>query len=720
MFFFVCAMVIPDPNLRIALLYVSGAACFGLGVALYFGGAPAVPLILLGTQVAQFFIVLVYAPPVGGYAVMFMLMGQAVLQAIALIIGTDTPLKSTGFHVVSTIGGILAFGAIMGATAINPDFSSQVAPAIARGSLLMWGFVISCIAGLIITLKTNPMTYNTLRSAASNAIWSVQYFLLISAKRFPNPLNLSEVYKDGPPPPSKLKPYYQQHPEFLPEFLSIPAVERIEGNVTAFGDQVVKVKKAFKVIALMDHFFPQANVNTPLKDKPRMNRWSNGFDVYPQLFLKTIFGYSLPIPELKKTPQPALDAYKDGQLLAYLGEFGIANPFLKPAADHGDGVLVMDFRFLEKYETKADYESYGGMAYFRVNSATEKLELISVVAPHSNEEVAANPMDSTFRHAESMVVASMYFQVISGKHLADIHMTYNLLEVVFHNAFDAQGQFAHPFRTFMYLHLFSHELAEEMTTEHLVQEGAVFSQIFATTHSSLINHLNDCYHSFEYAGDEDFEGRQAAMMMANGKVLPNACINWELQYVAIWQKYTNALMDIIYDDDVAVQNDKYLQDVHRGLNEIMMKSLPTRYDNFQTKAGVSRWASDTIHHLVVRHQVYGTTGINAAMDPRISTTQVPKDRGAPGVDEWRSLMCVGLATACARFTLLVGENGETYTYLLNGVSDKYKDGMAKVFVQLHEDLLTMDRKWTADKVQKEFNYNYFRAAPSDLRTGPGY
>ena len=720
LFFFVCAIMIPDSNLVLAILFLMGATCFGLGVALYFGGAPSAPLVLLGMQIAQFLIVLAYAPPAGGYTVAYFLMGQAVLQLVALVIGTETPLKSTGFHIFSTIGGYFAFAAIATVLRDSPGFSQQVAPVIPAGSLLMWSFIIVCILGLVFTLKANPMTYNNLRAAASLAVWGPQYFLLISAKRFPKPLNLSEVYKDGTPPVSKLKPYYQQHPEFLPEVLNIPAVERLEGNVTAFGDQVKKVKKVFKIIALMDHFFPQANVKIPLKEKPRMNIWSNGFDIYPQIFLWKIFGYTLPIPEIKPTPKPALEAYKEGQLLAYLGEYGIANPFLKPAPDKEKGTLVMDFRFLEKYETKPDYESYGGQAFFRVNSEEKKLELISVVAPHSDEEIAANPMDSTFRHAESMVLASMYFQVISGKHLAEIHMTYNLLEVVFHNAFDAQGQFNHPFRTFMYLHLFSHELAEELTTEHLVQEGAVFTQIFATTHSSLINHLNDSYHSFDYGEDEDFDARLDAMRMENGEVLPNACINWEMEYVAIWRRYTDALIDIIYEDDAAVQNDKYLQDVYRGMNQVIFKGLPDRYDQFQTKKGVSRWATDTIHHLVVRHQVYGTTGINAAMDPRISSSQIPKDRGTPGVDEWRSLMCVGLATACARFTLLVGEGGETFVYLLDGVDEKYKDAMAEVFVQLQEDMVALDHKWRADNIQKEFNYNYFRAAPSDLRTGPGY
>lgn len=719
-FFFVCAMIIPEPNLRMVLLYLASAACFGLGAALFFGGSAAVPLILLGTQVAQLFIVLASETPAGGESVAIMLMVQAALQATALLIGTATPLKSTAFHVLSTISGIMLYAAILGATAIDANFSHQVAPLIAEGSLLMWGLIAVSIAGLVYAMKRSPMVYNNWRAGASNLIWSVQYFLLVSADRFPKPFNLSEIYKDGAPEPTRLKPYYQQHPKYLLEPLSVPSVGVLEANVTAFTALVTKVKKAFSLISMLDHFFPQANVNIPLKDKPRMNIWSNGADIYPGIFLKKIFGYTIPGPGLEETPEPAVEAFKAGQLLAYLVESGVANTFASPAPQRGNGAVSIDFRYLEKYETKPDYESYGGLAYFRVDSEKKILVLESVVAPNSNLEITADPMDPAFRYAESLVLASLYFHVISGKHLAEIHMTFNLLEVALHNAFDAQGQFNHPLRTFMYLHLFSHELAEELTTEHLVQQGAVFSQVFATTHDSLITHLNDCYHSFEYGSDEDFDARSRLMTMTDGNILPHACINWELEYAKIWQGYADALIDTIYENDDAVQADSYLQDLHRGLGEVIINELPERYEGFQTKAGVSRWASDTIHHLVVRHQVYGTTGVKASMDPRIGSSQVPKDGGTPGVDEWRSLICVALATARARFTLLVGEQGQDFTYLLDGLDERFKGPMAKVFDQLQEDLKTLDKKWTVDSIEKEYNYNYFRAVPSDLHTGPGY
>lgn len=210
------------------------------------------------------------------------------------------------------------------------------------------------------------------------------------------------------------------------------------------------------------------------------------------------------------------------------------------------------------------------------------------------------------------------------------------------------------------------------------------------------------------------------MTMPNGEILPQACIKWELEYFNIWQVYANELIDIIYCDDEAVKGDRYLQDFYRGLQQVMLQGLPARYAAFQTKEGVARFVIDTIHHCVIRHQVYGTTGIKAALDPRISATQVPRDTGTPGIDEWRSLAFVALATGEARFTLLTGIKGQDFTYLLDGISEEYQQPMASAFHQLQTNLQALDELWTAGEVEKGFNENYFRAVPSDLHTGPGY
>ncbi|NQZ59389.1 MAG: Hsp33 family molecular chaperone HslO, partial [Lentisphaeraceae bacterium] len=114
--------------------------------------------------------------------------------------------------------------------------------------------------------------------------------------------------------------------------------------------------------------------------------------------------------------------------------------------------------------------------------------------------------------------------------------------------------------------------------------------------------------------------------------------------------------------------------------------------------------------------------VRAAMDPRISATQIPCDTGTQSVDEWRSFAAIAWATAYTRFTLLTGDGKEKkdFTPLLKGVDEKLRNPMALVFGELQKDLQALNGKWTADDSEKSFNYNYFRAIPEELHTGPGY
>lgn len=715
--FFITCMLVHDPSLRLAMLLGSGALCFSLGMALFFGGGQkVVPLVLLGIQALGAIMVLAADVPLGGEHVKMFLIAQPILQSIAFLTTTATPIRSTVFHLTATASGTMLYCALLLQTAAAPNFAHAVAVDVPLGSLRFWAFLAACAGGLLFTIKVSPVTYNAWRTAMSDAFWSLQYFLLVSAPRFPNPVKLSELYKNRPEP-AVLRPYYMQHPAYLPEPLSIPSVEKLEPDVLVFQDLVKKAQQTFAVIAFADHNFPQANSKLALVDKPRLEIWSSGANYWPGIFEKKLFGLTLPDPAAPIAPPAAIAAYKAGQQLAYLCESGVGSTML--ARGEKQGELVLDLRFLESYETKPDYEPYGGQAFFHVDAKAERLVLRSVIAPRTTMQIAANPNDATFRRAEAMVIASLYYYVVSGKHLAEIHMTYNLLEVAMYNAFDAQGQWTHPFRTVLYLHTFSHELAEELTTEHLVQDGAVFTQIFATTHRALVQHLNDTYETFEYGKDEEFETRAELMRIpsesGDGKLLPKAAITWELDMVKIWTRYADALVDIMYEDDAAVLGDRYMQDFFQELSVVLANPLPPRYAKLQSKAGVSRFISDTAHHLVVRHQVYGTTGV-PGLDPRIATTQVPRDGGPPGVDEWRSLASVALATAHARFVLLLGD----FKYLLDDVDAQYRGRMRDVYDKLQEDLRVLDAEWTSTDESKEFNRNYFRAVPSDMHTGPGY
>ena len=598
----------------------------------------------------------------------------------------------------------------------SPEFSSSVAVPLDASQVLRWGTLVAGILAVLLVAWRFPLTRGNFRAAASNAIWSVPNFLLVSNPRFPSPKPLGEIYERHDAKVVGLEPYYQAHPEFLIQAVSIPEQMELTRPVTVFRRLVKTVRAVFKVIENLDHVFPQANVDVPITDKPRMAIWSDGTEYWPGLFRWNLFGRTVPGEgELEHAPEPAVQAYKQGQLLAYLCEAGIGATYLKRCPAGSEHELEVDLSYLQDYETKQDYESYGGKAFFRIDREERRLVLTAVIGSESSTVYAVDPEDPSFRHAESQVLASLYYDVVSGKHLAEIHMTYNIVEVTMHNAFDVQGKFDHPFRTFLYLHLFAHGLAETLTTEHLLQEGAVFAQIFATTQDGLTRHLNDTFQRFRYGEDEDFEEREE-LMTVDGELLPRSAIRWERDYAEIWQRYTTKLIDCIYGTDADVLDDWHLQEFHSNLSRILLQELPPRYDGFRTKAGVARFAADTIHHMVVRHQVYGTTAVRAALDPRISKTQVPRDMGTTPVDEWRSLAGVALATARARYTLLM----QDFRYLLKDVDLKYRGRMEVIFEELQGDLRELDERWTRTEEDRVFNYDFFRPVPSELHTGAGY
>jgi hypothetical protein len=162
---------------------------------------------------------------------------------------------------------------------------------------------------------------------------------------------------------------------------------------------------------------------------------------------------------------------------------------------------------------------------------------------------------------------------------------------------------------------------------HLVQEGAVFNQIFALKYDSLLNFLEKTYTSFVYASDEDFEGRQQDMQILREMQPPSiiagqprldfvCSLDWELKYHEIFVKYADSLVEAIYRNDAHVQNDATLQEFYGSLGTLF-ETIPDRYESFQSKAGIKRFLSDTINHLVVGHGFYGTTGMSGAADPRV-------------------------------------------------------------------------------------------------------
>tara|TARA_R110002049_G_scaffold46487_1_gene135214 strand:- start:178151 stop:179632 length:1482 start_codon:yes stop_codon:yes gene_type:complete len=488
------------------------------------------------------------------------------------------------------------------------------------------------------------------------------------------------------------------------------------------------VKFAFGAASVVNRVFPIANIDVPLRLKPRMEPWSDGSNYWPKQFLKRIYlptlgWFSIESgvrgPGFQRTPPTAIDAYSRGQLLAFLVEYGIAGTFIQPVVRDGKQAFVMDLTFFEKYETKSDYEPYGGKAYFEIDDANRCLELTAVQAPQSDVELAVDPSDARFRHAEDMILATVYFHVVSGKHLVEIHMGLNLVEIALFNSFDAKKQWFHSVRLALYPHLFAHELAEELTTQNLLEDKAVFPQIFATTNASLMRHLNDRFGEYELANDEDFDHRENVLLtnregQSLEEVLPRSSLVWEKRYAAIWLEYATTLVKAVYASDADVATDECVQVLFANLAATYVQPLPDRFDKLERRAGLARFIADMMHHLIIRHEVYGTSGVRLALDPRINKVQVPKDGGAYGVDEWRSLACVAMATSRVRYTKLMTDFTNTFEDLQDAeVRRKFIDAHN----QMKSQLESLESEFSDDGVE---NYNTLRLLPSELDIGAGY
>jgi hypothetical protein len=234
-----------------------------------------------------------------------------------------------------------------------------------------------------------------------------------------------------------------------------------------------------------------------------------------------------------------------------------------------------------------------------------------------------------------------------------------------------------------------------------------------------MRHLNDRFQEYQLGRDEDFESREQALLSGREgasleELLPQASLNWELAYARIWQEYAAGLVDAAYASDAQLAKDPCVQTLHGNLSSLFRVALPERYGRLQTKAGLSRFIADLMHHLIIRHEVYGTSGVRLALDPRINKVQVPKDGGPPAIDEWRSLACVAMATSRVRYTLLVPDFSNVFADLRDpAVREQYQAAHERMQAQLAE----LEQRYLSDGVD---NYETLRLLPSELDIGAGY
>lgn len=261
--------------------------------------------------------------------------------------------------------------------------------------------------------------------------------------------------------------------------------DELPRTIEIFKELKSAIKAGFRLLCWLDYHFPQADPLAPLKHKVRMRPWDDGTRFYPSLLFNLSPSFPNEAKNLPQTPQPMIDAFKEGSLLAYLCQYGVGNTCLRRAkeiltypffervdwdADRGtDEGVVLDLRYLEPYETKPDYEPYGGVAFFEFELMNGVYQLVVkwFITPRTKRKTVFNKYCGDFRRAEEMIVSSLYFETAVGKHLGELHMTYNVLSTIMVNAFDcgmntANAPYnAHPFRLILYPHLYSHNIGKE-------------------------------------------------------------------------------------------------------------------------------------------------------------------------------------------------------------------------------------------------------------------
>ena len=232
-FFLSICMTVPQDNgvLLKILMYSFVALSFALAPALFFGGLTAggydfVPPILLAIQAAQFLSAISRGVVVGGKMATYVLASAPVFQTAALLVSTATPIRSFGFHILSTMAGLSIYVALELAGSESPYFPIEVEKVLlGPESTRNWPFfLLAAVAGWSAMMALAPKVYQNFRSEMSYYVWSLLYYVLLGAPSQPLPFRLRAIFANQKPKRITVEPYSQQHHYDISANLGIPAI----------------------------------------------------------------------------------------------------------------------------------------------------------------------------------------------------------------------------------------------------------------------------------------------------------------------------------------------------------------------------------------------------------------------------------------------------------------------------------------------------------------
>ena len=593
--------------------------------------------------------------------------------------------ESGAFHILNTITTILLYNGLK---------SIIVFPYIQIS--FQW-IVIGFLAAIFIVF-TSRIQRNYVRFIIANFIWSLIYKLLLSTS-FPSPTSISTYYGN------KIKwiPYHEKYPKAYP--LSILSAAYIP-NSQKFGELSRKINFLFRIISQVDKFLPQSDVSESIIYKDRIKVLDPEF--YVPSFIETLGKKNrFNIPKTLET------YHSYDQALVWMVLYGHCSTMLKKISE-SDSLYthMIDLSWLEKYHPKKDCYGYGGKAYFTQNPITMDLTLQSIHLPEGSK---IKPSDSQFKNALTRILSSTGFVSVAGFHLIGIHMLLNLITVSLYNTFSVNfNKNCHPFYAIMNIHFYNHCLVEEITTAHLVEKGAVFSQIFALKHEDMCTFINDYFCSIEFGSEADLESRIEVL----GIIPRYSQIEWQLEYKKIFKRYAEKVVDIMYPNEMDLQNDTLISNFYDELNSTLESrrgGAPglQRFSKFSEKKYLVNFITDCMHIAIVSHKVYGTKVPEYAVHPTLMPSQVHLDFSLPSIDDYMSLIFVTAATSRVNFTLLLSVDANIV--FGNVQPDDIRIGLIQSFNDMKQDLVELGIRWSSD-----VNEQYQRCLPSELECAAGY
>ena len=248
-----------------------------------------------------------------------------------ILIGSQTPVRSTIFHVVGTaVVALLYFGS-----------AGRVRRAAGRASVTtaVWSVAVRprCPPGIWLAFRLYPNTWAVFRSMLANLSSGRSFYLVIAGgMRIPKPNRLSDPLRGpgGELRPLTLYPYYYAHPRNLTHPISVPRPRRaLTVKVQRLGFITQLVKFVFGLASAVGPVLPIRQPRRPARRQAADGALERRHRVLAHLAVEAHLhpGARL-VPDRVRRPRTGLPAVarhghpglSEGALLAFLVEYGIA------------------------------------------------------------------------------------------------------------------------------------------------------------------------------------------------------------------------------------------------------------------------------------------------------------------------------------------------------------------------------------------------------------